>query len=728
MSSGGARSLGLLAAALLLLTGAGVEREAPRTSVAEIQETYRDSFEEFLRGRYEAARSGYRYLVSLGAADTRATASLALLLRDLGKPNEAAAHWLKATLIAPKDPFLWNQRAWNYLALGRFKEARDCFRKAMENAERPDDAAESAFGLGLADSLDDNPKTAIPSLRAAADRSPYLRPAAAAELARIHVRRRRYAQSLPFFTMSLEQDDTQLDVLRDLGRVYEKTGQTKAAWQACKLVLDMDPDDAKAMERARDLEEYIKGRPEDSMPVLRLARPMFRGLQRGAARDQESPPVRVAMFTGEDGRPRHLTRFQMMGSTTTLLWDVRLDDSVVEPAPPFRQWEVVFRNDNRVIEIRDMSRNIVYVTKQPFRLVPETPGYTVLIKSPELTDIRGVDISDRELRGVVEVIPTFKGFHVVNELPLEQYLLPVVAQALPRGSAPDAYKAISVMTRTKVRSLLGRGRKNAENTDFPDSYADLEYLGLSRERPAATRAVRETRGVGMSLPRGFGLEHHRSCGWATAAGIQDRDPWGSMLTSVLALEKLVHHYPDERLFHQAAALVPESWNRWVQVLDARVLRKRVDRVKKIGPLTNVRALRRDRTGRVVALEITGARGRLELSGPKAIRGVLAPGSLRSSLFTLQPLYKGRRLRRLVVWGGGTGHGRGVCVAGVLGQAHLGRDYCQILRHYFTEKVHVSRCPRPKAGPKPKRPSKRRSLRPARKKPSRRRPRRRRRSR
>ena len=61
MRTGPLRVLWLaLPACLLLLTGA---ESSPERRVSEIPETYKDSLNEFLRGRYEAAASGYRYLL-----------------------------------------------------------------------------------------------------------------------------------------------------------------------------------------------------------------------------------------------------------------------------------------------------------------------------------------------------------------------------------------------------------------------------------------------------------------------------------------------------------------------------------------------------------------------------------------------------------------------------------------------------------------------------------------
>ncbi|PIP81749.1 MAG: hypothetical protein CO113_16380 [Elusimicrobia bacterium CG_4_9_14_3_um_filter_62_55] len=681
----------------------------PADAESEIIETYRGSLSEYLQGRYQAAEAGYLYLVALGSLDAGPTANLALMLRDQGKPDEAAPQWLKATLLDKTDSFLWNQRAWNYLALGRFKEARDAFKKAVENSDRPDDEGEAHLGLGLSDSIDGNDKAALPEFENAIKRSTYLRSAASLELARLRLRRRDYAPAIQLFTDSLEADREQPEAARELAEVYEKTGQAKAAWQAYKLLGDLDPRDPTAAGKLKKLERYIEGPPEDSLPLVRLARPMFRGLEDESEADRAPPAVRVALFAGPDGLPRHLTRFYVMGSTTTRLWDLRLEDEVVQAAPPYRQWEISYRADSRLIEIRDTNGNIVYVTKQPFRFQPTHEGYTLLVKNPQPTDVRGLDLSDRELRGMLEVIPTPDGFHLVNEVPLQEYLFGITPTALPPGSPPAAYRTLAVLTRSKVLERLRRGVSNAERTQLCDGEHCFLYRGLAKERADSTEAVRETRGVTILPPQGMALEEHRSCGWSTLSGVQDRRTPALVLRSPLDFERLTHRFPDKKLYHEASSIVPANWNRWVRILDPDPIRERVERVADVGPLRRIVVLGRDATGRVQGVRVIGARGQAEFKGAEAVEAVLSPGGLRSTMFSLLPIYKGKRLLKILVWGAGTGHGRGVCIAGTLGQAHLGRRFDEILDHYYGSGLRYQGYTKPKPvvfeAPKPAAPAK-----------------------
>jgi SpoIID/LytB domain protein len=666
---------------------------------SEIDDTAKDAFADFLGGRLEAAMKSYEYIVTRGSPDPDPEADIALLLRDMGRPQDAAAHWVKATQLDPQDAFLWCQRGWNYLAIGLLRESRDCFREAVRVSSGSVFGAEARLGLGMAESQDGNLRAAAAPLQEAMGLNPHLMPAAAAELGRVKLRQRQWGDAASLLTLSIGQDPMQPDLAFTLGRTYERMGQGKAAWQAYKLVLDADPLDAEAAGRKARIERYLEGRPADSIPVLRLARPILRPSGEEDDRDASPPHVRVAMFSGPDGLPRHLTRFYVMGSTVTLLWDLRLNEEM-RRAGGYNQWEVLYRPDNRVIEIRDAVGNILYTTRQPFRLEPLEPGQTVLIKSPEVTDISGVDISDRELRGSVDVIPTPWGFHIVNQIPLDMYLFSVVTGPLPDGSPAEAYKAMAVLARARMREELERTPTNPEKTHVGDSAQGARYRGLAGERLDATRAVRATRGVSMVLPQGQTLEFHRACGWATAAGIQDRPAPSAALHSPYSLERLVHGYPDSAQYSEATALADPVWTRWLRVLDADGLRERLERSQpSIGPLRHVRVAARDASGRVSELEVRGKRGKAVLSGFEAIEAFLSAGGLRSGLFTLQPFYEGSRLRSLLVWGGGTGHGRGLCITGALGQAQLGRDFAEILSTYFPGARLLGIPPKPRILPR-----------------------------
>ncbi|MBI4425638.1 MAG: tetratricopeptide repeat protein [Elusimicrobia bacterium] len=653
----------------------------------ETVDTYRGAWAAFLAGQAAQAEAGYKYLVTLGVDGAKPTANLAVVARDGGRADEALAHWLRATLIAPYDAALWSQRGWGHLAIGRYKDAREAFLKAVEVSSAPHQAAEASFGLGLTEQYDGNAKAAIAAYQRAFTRSPYLLPAVAAQLGRLAVHLKKWPTAETYLKQSLEQDPQQPDLFLELARVFERMGTIKGAWQAYKIVLDMDPSQQEARERMDKLAKNLSERPERLLPVRRLGRPLL-------TRFEEPPPsvpLRVGLFSDASGSSAHATRLFFLSGSEFRVSDVRLGE--VTRGAALDQWEALWRPDTRVIELRDPQKNLKFTTKQAFRIEPLQRGGSVLVKSVAFNDVKGVDIGDRELRGVVEVVPTPDGFAFVNEVAVDDYVASLVSGSMPSGSPREALRAQAVIARSRAWAVAKGAHHSFLNSDLCDSSHCEVYNGLVQESSAAREAVTSTAG-GRLFKNGAPLvaAQHRSCGWATEDRGEDRNPYAegparagvpaSLVESAYDLEALARSYPPPGLFCEASSLSPASWSRWVRVLDSDALRARIERTRFIGRLHDVRVAARSRTGRVTALDVVGSRETLRVEGTEAIGAFLAPGSLRSTLFTLQPLYRGRTLRQLIVWGAGTGDGRGLCIAGALGQAHLGRKYRQILAHYL----------------------------------------------
>ena len=79
----------------------------------------------------------------------------------------------------------------------------------------------------------------------------------------------------------------------------------------------------------------------------------------------------------------------------------------------------------------------------------------------------------------------------------------------------------------------------------------------------------------------------------------------------------------------------------------------------------------------------GTAGSAVVEGDGPIAAALGSGALRSGLFTIRPVFKGKYPRFFIMRGIGTGDGNGLCVLGARGMAKArGAKYREILRHYF----------------------------------------------
>ena len=104
-------------------------------------------------------------------------------------------------------------------------------------------------------------------------------------------------------------------------------------------------------------------------------------------------------------------------------------------------------------------------------------------------------VNGNQYRGRIEVLGSDDAFIVVNELPLEDYLLGVVPNELAPDPFPqiEALKAQAVAARTYILRNLGQFADRGYDICATDQCQ--VYRGFDTEHELATEAVRETRGL-----------------------------------------------------------------------------------------------------------------------------------------------------------------------------------------------------------------------------------------
>ena len=136
-----------------------------------------------------------------------------------------------------------------------------------------------------------------------------------------------------------------------------------------------------------------------------------------------------------------------------------------------------------------------------FRTLVELDGGRLLVL-PTTTRVRiepagaVIEIENRRYRGKIEVFGNSRNtLTVVNELPLEDYLLGVVPNELSPTifGELEALKAQAVAARTYILRNLGQYKD--EGYDICATDMCQVYFGAGTEDPLATRAVAETRGM-----------------------------------------------------------------------------------------------------------------------------------------------------------------------------------------------------------------------------------------
>ncbi len=293
-------------------------------------------------------------------------------------------------------------------------------------------------------------------------------------------------------------------------------------------------------------------------------------------------------------------------------------------------------------------------------------------------------------RGTFRVHASFpEGLTLVNEVDLESYLRSVLPNEIgtPPPSDFEAVKAQAVAARSYTLAYLGR---RAElGFDLYASVEDQVYAGRTLENAQSDRALTATRGeVLVSEDQPIRALYSSACGGRTA-NVEDVWPWNwtAYLRSVRD-----DAGPGARPYCSLSANF-----RWREEWDPAGF---LAMVRQYGPaeggtaaslagdLLDVRVEKRSRCGRVLDLAVSTTAGDVLFHGDR-VRWILRrPGGsaiLRSSFFKIGVLRRedGTPLK-VVATGAGNGHGIGLCQWGAMGMARAGKDYREILRHYYKD--------------------------------------------
>ncbi len=325
-------------------------------------------------------------------------------------------------------------------------------------------------------------------------------------------------------------------------------------------------------------------------------------------------------------------------------------------------------------------------------IVPEDPRETLALHA--VSSGSGYFFAkeeDRFYRGWIEISPRpGKGFNVINWVNLEAYTAGTLPSEMPSSWPLEALKVQAVLARTYALSKMGR--HNAEGFDVCDEVHCAAYHGVGAETERTNQAVNETAGMVLKAgKRVLSVVYSAQCGGRT----QDyAEAWGYEIPVVG-----VKDYPHSSNKGVQFPLTPARLEAWIlespdaycntpELRGYRNFRWSFGvvgadleaKAPEIGPLRRVVVTRRSKAGWVTRLVLVGDRGEKEYRGD-SVRGLL--GGLRSNLVHLETqLDPQGRVAEVLVYGGGWGHGVGLCQVGVWGQVKAGRDWKRILEHYF----------------------------------------------
>ncbi|MGH9803341.1 MAG: SpoIID/LytB domain-containing protein, partial [Blastocatellia bacterium] len=257
--------------------------------------------------------------------------------------------------------------------------------------------------------------------------------------------------------------------------------------------------------------------------------------------------------------------------------------------------------------------------------------------------------------------------NITRELPLEDYLVGVLAAESSIETEPEALKAQAVISRTFA--VRNPGRHAREGFDFcSTTHCQRFTLPKDRQYETARRAVAATRGEVLRDRNGNVIDayFHAACGGVTA---NIETLWGVEAPPYL-----------RGVRDDFCSAMPHR--RWEQTISTDDLAKalRSDERTDIGSqLKDISVNKRDSTGRAETITLEGERRRTVRGWDfKIIVGrSLGWQMVKSSRFEIIRSGDG-----FVFRGGGFGHGLGLCQEGAHVMAERRMNYRQIVSFYF----------------------------------------------
>ncbi|MFH1460633.1 MAG: SpoIID/LytB domain-containing protein [Candidatus Omnitrophota bacterium] len=340
----------------------------------------------------------------------------------------------------------------------------------------------------------------------------------------------------------------------------------------------------------------------------------------------------------------------------------------------------------------------IFNFNESLAIIPEDKDATILIFNVEAG--KGeywASETDRIYRGEIRILLDDDNlFSVVNVINMEEYLYGVLPSEMPSDWPLEALKAQAVAARSEAFYKMNRHK--AQGFDFCAGVHCQAYGGAKMETALSIQAVDQTCGeIAVYENKPIDAVYSNSCGGHTQGNIfgtrkgipylQDRED---------AFIQTGFNFPlsayelEDWLWNQKIPVFCNNERfsrcsnfRWMRLYTKEQLEVIINKNYQIGELTSIDILERNPSSHIHRILIKGSNSEFEIEKELNIRQAL--GNLRSGMFNIDvQLDKRGRPVEFLFYGGGWGHGVGMCQVGAATMAEQGFDYSEILKFYYTD--------------------------------------------
>jgi stage II sporulation protein D len=348
-----------------------------------------------------------------------------------------------------------------------------------------------------------------------------------------------------------------------------------------------------------------------------------------------------------------------------------------------------------ILEVRDAAGSVLGLAENS--LLAETldgAGFNVQ-QVEHHVGYENHGFEDRSYRGALQLtVDRFGTLAVVNVVKLEELLKGLVPAEIFARAHMEALKAQAVTARGEVLAKVGTKHLADPYLLCSEQHCAV-YQGRTGEAASTSAAVEATRGEALFSKDGRlvdsvysavcgGHTEHNEVVWGgppdpSLRGRPDllEPPSGS--PSPASLQQFLDA-PELPAACRLSSFAQPTKFRWAKRFTAAQVNTFTEKLG-VGPVQALKLSERGVSGRARVLTISGERGATQIRGELNIRRLF--GMLNSSMALLEAERDAEgRVTGWLFWGGGWGHGVGMCQTGAIGRAEAGHRYRDILRHYY----------------------------------------------
>lgn len=626
--------------------------------------------------------------------DIRPLMDAAIVYKQLGRYAEGAAALEKALRADAYQSDVLAELGWLKFHQADYEAAKTCFERALRLQPLQ---IRAMLGLGTVYSnLGDKDKT----LEYLA-RYRQIRPDFAGVdyiMAWNFMNFKMYREAQESLITALRKDASFIEARLPLAGIYAREGKLDEAWNQYYRVLDYAPNHPIATKAMKVLEGKLSKQPEEIKPPFRIVKPLKMAPVPVLDELTKSVTVRVGIGTGTTGKQgrNNILKFK---SYLGLTVSGNATGKVYAKIPPDSAWTAVYRKGK--IQLRD-PKGTIYGNFSGALIIRsnDIKHGSIIFENVVNSSNPHFKYSDREYRGMMEIYPIAgRGIGVVNVVDMEVYLLGVVPSEVSAQWPYESLKAQAVLARTQA--IIRRTRGGTHKTDgynMCDGQHCQAYKGVMTEANTTDSAVLETEGELLTYhARPAYTFYHSNCGgYIQASG--EVSGWGDspyLTTHQDIPPEMSEPIDSPWKFHQWITGNPQancnypgrvraSEFRWVRIIKQSDMEFRINKDYRIGTLVSLIPLRRSPSGNVNSIKIVGTKKAVIVEREHLIRNILGYSSLKSTLFFIEVnRFTNGKVRNYWIYGGGWGHGIGMCQSGAAGMAgKYEKDYREIVEFYF----------------------------------------------